>query len=235
MNEKPNKKEQTSSKAKLFSLRYLFYDFVKLTAALPGLLWFRPKWLYESRAARKRIRGGCLLIANHNGFFDPICVMLAVWYRRHRFVCDKIFFTGKKRWLFQHFLCIPVDRENVGMDTLRTIAGELKSGSLVSLFPEGHIAREEESGQSGVAAFKSGAVLMALQGKVPIVPVYCRQKPRFWSRLRIAVGEPIDIIERYGPRPSLSQIEQISEELRAKEQELAALANGRAWCLFPDA
>ena len=225
MNEKRKTKEKPGDKAKLFSLRYLFYDFVKVTAALPGLLWFRPKWIYESPAARKRIRGGCLLIANHDGFFDPICVMTAVWYRRHRFVCDKIFFTGKKRWLFQHFLCIPVDRENVGMDTLRTIAGALKSGSLVSLFPEGHIAGKEESGQSGVAAFKSGMVRMALQGRAPILPVYCRPKPHFWSRLRMAIGEPIDILERYGPRPSLSQIEKIADELRQKEEELAILAN----------
>ena len=221
MNEKPN------PEAKLFSLRYLFYDFVKLTAALPGLIWFRPKWIYESPAARKRVRGGCLLIANHDGFFDPICVMLAVWYRRHHFVCDKIFFTGKKRWLFARFLCIPVDRENVGMDSLRTIAGELKSGSLVSMFPEGHIAQAEESAGGGLAAFKSGMVLMALQGKAPILPVYCRPRPHFWNRLRIVIGEPIDIIERYGLRPSLSQIERIAEELRGKEQELVVLANNR--------
>ena len=215
-----NKQE---NKAKLFSLRSWFYDFVKLTAALPGLLWFRPRWRYENEAAKKRIRGGALVIANHGGFFDPICVMIAIWYRRHRFVCDKIFFTGRKRWLFQHFLCIPVDRENVGMDTLRTVADALKAGSLVSLFPEGHI--QDENGGGGLAAFKSGVVLMALQGKAPIVPVYCRPKPHFWSRLRIVIGEPIDVIERYGKRPSLSQIEKISEELRAKEEELAALAN----------
>lgn len=223
MNEQTKQKQKPNNHAKLFSLRYWFYDFVKLTAALPGLIWFRPKWIYENEAAKKRIRGGALVISNHGGFFDPICVMIAVWYRRHRFVCDKIFFTGKKRWLFQHFLCIPVDRENVGMDTLRTIADELKSGSLVSLFPEGHI--QDESGGAGLAAFKSGVVLMALQGKAPIVPAYCRPRPHWWSRLRIVIGEPIDIVERYGKRPSLAQIEQISETLWAKEVELAALAS----------
>ena len=41
----------------------------------------------------------------------------------------------------------------------------------------------------------------------------------------MVIGEPIDIIERYGKRPSLSQIEKISEELKAKEEELIVLAN----------
>ena len=211
-----------ANKAKPVSFRYLFYDFVKLTAALPGLIWLRPKWIFESPAARKRIRGGCVVIANHAGFLDPVYVMFAIWYRRHRFVCDKLFFQGKKRWLFQGFRCIPVDRENFGMDSMRKITGELRGGSLVSIFPEGHISQE---GEGGLASFKSGMVLMALQGKAPIVPVYCCQKPHVYSRLRIAIGEPINIMERYGSRPSLPQIERIVEDLRAKEEELIALVN----------
>ena len=31
-------------------------DFAKVMAALPGLIAFRPKWLYESREAKKRGR-----------------------------------------------------------------------------------------------------------------------------------------------------------------------------------
>lgn len=211
---------RNEARTKLFSFSCLFYDFVKLTAALPGLVWYRPQWRYESSAARARLRGGNLLIANHVGFFDPIYVMLAVWYRRHRFVCSKEFFEGRKRILFQGFRCIPVDRENFGLGTLRLIADELKAGSLVSLFPEGHI--NVEGGQ--MAAFKSGMVLMALQGKAPIVPVYCRPKPHWYSRLRLVIGEPIDIVARYGSRPSLSQIDEIVSVLQTKEEELKQIA-----------
>ena len=215
--------KEIAKKPKLFSFRYLFYDFVKVTAALPGLLWFRPKWIYETPAAKKRLRGGKLLIANHAGFFDPIYVMYAVWYRRHHFVCGKEFFAGKQRRIFQAFQCIPVDRENFGMASLRQIADELRSGSVVSLFPEGHI----NNGSGQMAAFKSGMVLMALQGKAPIVPVYCRPKPHFYSRLRLVIGEPIDIIAQYGNRPSLSQIDKIVEDLQTKEEALKTLAEHR--------
>ena len=206
---------------KLFSLKYLVYDFVKVTAALPGLIWLRPCWQYENKAARKRIRGGAVLIANHVGFFDPIYIMLAVWYRRHHFVCGKEFFESKSRWWFEHFLCIPVDRGNFSMDSLRQITDELKAGSLVPIFPEGHI----NDGSGRIAAFKSGMVLMALQGKAPVVPVYIRPKAHWYNRVKMVIGEPVDIIARYGRRPSMQQIDEIAAELQRKEEELEQLAN----------
>ncbi len=212
--------QETSNHAKLFSLKYLVHDFVKVTAALPGLLWLRPRWKSETGNARKRIRGGAVVIANHAGFFDPIYLMFAVWYRRHHFICGKEFFESKSRWCFEEFLCIPVDRQNFNLGSLRQISDELKSGSLVSLFPEGHI--NDGSGQ--MAAFKSGMVLMALQGKAPIVPIYCRPKAHFWNRLTVVIGEPIDIIARCGKRPSMQQIDEIAAELQRKEEELKQLA-----------
>ena len=214
------KKQNDNHKAPLFSPRYLFYDFTKLTASLPGMLWLRPKWIYENRAARKRLRGGCLLISNHVGFFDPVYVMIGIWYRRHHFICQKAFFESKARWMFKGFLCIPVDRENFGMDSLRQITGELQAGSLVSIFPEGHI--NDGSGQ--MAGFKSGMVLMALQGRVPIVPMYIKAPAHWYNRLRLVIGEPIDIVASYGARPSMAQIDEIAGLLQQKEEELKLLA-----------
>ena len=212
--------QEPKKRAELFSLKYIVYDFVKLTAAIPGLLWLRPRWRYENKAARTRIRGGALLIANHAGFFDPIDLMFAVWYRRHHFICGKEFFETKARWWFKRFLCIPIDRQNVSFATMRNIAEELKSGSLVSIFPEGHI----NDGTGDLAAFKSGPVLIALQGKAPIVPVYVRPKKRFWNRVTFVIGEPIDLFARYGKRPSMSEIDAIAAELQNKEEELKQIA-----------
>ncbi len=209
-------KRKNAEKLPLFSFRYLLYDFTKLTAALPGLIWLRPKWIYENKAAKKRLRGGYLVIANHAGFLDPVYVMAAIWYRRHRFICIKDFFESKAGWLFRGFRCIPVDRENFGIDTLRQISGALKAGSIVSLFPEGHV--NDGSGQ--MAAFKSGMVLMALQGNAPIVPVYAMPPAHWYNRLRLVIGEPIDIIASCGVRPSFSQIDAIAGMLQEKEEEL---------------
>lgn len=210
-------------KAPLFAAEYFFYDFVKLTAAIPGLVWFRPKVLYASEAAKKKIKGGALLISNHTAVFDPIYLQIAVWYRRHRFVCLKEFFEGRGGWFFKSFLCIPIDRENFNISSFREITDHLKRGELVSMFPEGHINDETE----GVAAFKSGMVLMAIRSGVPILPVYVRRFEGFPHRLTMAVGEVIDVTKLYGGRPTMSQIEEISSLLYEKEDELRELAEKR--------
>ena len=47
--------------------KYFFYDFVKITAAIPGLLWFRPKRIYVNEKAKKKIEeaGKTLDTAQH--------------------------------------------------------------------------------------------------------------------------------------------------------------------------
>lgn len=213
--------EQKTGKQPLFALKYLAYDFIKVTAALPGLIWLRPRWMFASPEAKKPLRGGNLVIANHVGFLDPLYLMYAVWYRRHRFVCGKEFFETRARWFFRAFRCIPIDRENFGLDSLRLIADELRAGSLVTMFPEGHINGE---GGEEIAAFKPGMVLMALQGRAPVVPVYFRPRKHWYSRLRVVIGEPLDIVKTYGTHPSLGQIDEIVSLLRGRVEKLKILA-----------
>ena len=196
---------------------YLVYDFIRITAAIPGLIWLRPKLLYENEAARRGLKGGVLVIANHSGFCDPIYLMVSIWKRRHHFVCIKDFFKGKfMNWLFSSFHCIPIDRENFSMDSLRAITEELKADHLVSMFPEGYVHSEGGS----VAPFKSGMVLIAMQSKKPIVPIYLKKPEKFYNRLTVAIGEPVDVCAMYGGRPSLNQIGEVSELLQAKEEKL---------------
>ena len=212
-------KEQRK-KAKLFSLKYLFVDFVRITGVLPTLIWYRPKFIYENKAAKKKIKGGALLVSNHNCFFDPVYLMLAVWYRRQHYICNKQFYETKAKWFLEHVLCIPIDIETTGFGTMKEINEHLTSGEVVSIFPEGHI----NDGSGEMRGFKSGMVLMAMRAKVPIIPVYIKAHEPRWSRLRIVIGEAIDINEMFGGRPTMSDIEQVTNLIFNKESELKELA-----------
>ena len=57
---------------------YFFYDFVKITAAIPGLIWFRPKRIYVNENAKKKIKGGALLISNHSSNIGQALLTLLV-------------------------------------------------------------------------------------------------------------------------------------------------------------
>ncbi len=200
-------------------MRYLFYDFVKITAGLPGLVAFRPKLLY--RGKKERIRGGALIIANHFGFFDPIYLQYAVWYRRMRFVCLQSFFDSRAGWLFGAVHCIPINRDNIGMDSIRTIIDSLKEDKLVALFPEGHVNEQE-----GIDPFKSGMVLMAMQSDKPIIPVYIRPRKHWYERLVLAIGEGVNVKEACDNKTGMAAMEEVAAILKEKEEELKILAEG---------
>lgn len=210
----------SESKKKSKFARYWFYDFVLFTAAVPGLIAYRPRILYESKEARKRIKGGALLIGNHNGFFDPIYLMFCIYYRRQRFVCTKEFFEGRKAKFFKAVQCIAIDRDNFGLDSFREIVDTLKMGEVVSIFPEGRIVSE------GAATFKSGMILMAMQSDCPIIPIYARKRKSYWERLTMAVGEPV-YVNQPGKRASMSDIQGITELLQDKEDKLRTLVEER--------
>lgn len=200
---------------------YFFYDFVKITAAIPGLIWFRPKRIYANESAKKKIKGGALLISNHSTNVDPIILMFAVYYRRHHFIATKeVFDTKLKRFLFENFHCIEIDRENFGMDVFRNIIDLLKDGKLVVMFPEGHLTKAEE-----VQKFKSGVVLMSISSQKPIVPVYVKVRKSFWHRQCVVFGEPLNLVEILGKMPSLSDMDRIADVLVEKEKELKQIAD----------
>ena len=214
--------EPKVKKHRLISFRYLFFDIAKVTGAIPMLIWFRPKLLYENEQAKKLIRGGALLMANHINMLDPISVQVSVGYRRHHFVCMKELLNTKlKRLVFTGFHCIPIDREHFGMDSFRTITGHLECGDLVSIFPEGRIHQEDAA---AFADFKSGIILMALKGKAPIIPIYTKPRNHWYERTVTVIGERIDVEKLIGQRPSMARISEVAELLRNKESELKSIS-----------
>ena len=176
---------------KIISFKFLIFDLIKILTIPLGLLWFRPKIIYINKKEKIKPTGGAILISNHITFFDPVFLMVAIWYRRFHFIAMKSFFDTKfKNFIFTKcFMCIPIDRENTSLASFRNIVSHLKDDELITMFPEGHINREEET----LLQFKSGMILMAMQSQKPIIPVFIKKRKTLFSRLIIGVGEPLYI------------------------------------------
>lgn len=206
-------------KAKLFSPRCLVMDFMRVSGALPGLLWLRPKIRYTSEEAKKRIRGGALVISNHTSFVDPGYTMFVLWYRRQYFVCHQAFMETKAGPFFHAAGClIPIDADNFNIGSFRAITDGLQEGKLVVLFPEGHV----NSGE--MLEFKSGMVLISMQSKRPIVPIYLKPRRHWYSRLKAVIDEPVDITALCGGMPAFSKIKEITQLLQDREAYLEQFA-----------
>lgn len=145
--------------------------------------------------------GGVLLAFNHVGYADFVYGGLAAdpSGRLVRFMAKREIFThpvaGPVMRSMHH---IEVDRGS-GVGSYRKAVDYLRAGEAVGIFPEATISRAME-----LKEFKTGAVRIAADAGVPLVPVILwgtqriltKDHPRDLSRgktIAIRVGEPMDV------------------------------------------
>ena len=219
MNSKGNVENQKKNKKKHSPFRFLLFDFVKVTGLVPSLIMLRPKFLYENEKAKEHIKGGAIAIANHTNFLDPVAICCAFWYRHvHSIVTEELFRRKIFKWFFSHVLCIPVKRNDFNIDAFHRAVEVVEDGGLLSIFPEGGINFDKDKVE--IKAFKSGAVLMALRGHVPIVPVRIIPQKKWYNRTVIVIGEKINPEDLYTGIPNVQALDSVSQKLREKELEL---------------
>ncbi|MEN8673452.1 lysophospholipid acyltransferase family protein [Nocardioides sp.] len=164
--------------------------------------------------------GGVLLAVNHIGYVDFIYGGLAAnpSKRLVRFMAKRELFdhsfTGPLMRSLHH---IEVDR-GAGTASMRQALAYLKQGEAVGIFPEATISRSFE-----LKEFKSGAVRIAAEAGVPLVPVILWGTQRMMTKgherdfsrgktIAIRVGEPL--------HPTGEDPEAETAELRAVMQGL---------------
>ncbi|WP_110180835.1 lysophospholipid acyltransferase family protein [Nocardioides solisilvae] len=143
--------------------------------------------------------GGALIAYNHVGYLDFIYGGLAAHLagrRLVRFMAKKeVFDHGIGGPVMRSMHHIPVDRGD-GVASFHHAVEYLRAGELVGIFPEATISRAME-----LKEFKSGAVRIAAEAGVPVVPVvlfgtqriYTKDHPKDFSRgktIAITVGAP---------------------------------------------
>lgn len=211
-------KEKIQKKKKKKRISNFYYDFVKLTAFAPVLLFYRHKTICVGNTKPPKIKGAALISCNHISFCDPIVLHCVFWRRRLRMLATKDLYNTKlKSWFFDRMQCIVVDKENFSMRSLHAVCDSLKEGKLVTIFPEGGVNREDSH---EMLTFKSGAALMAFQSNAPIVPACIIKRKHWYNRQIVLVGDPVNVREICGDRPSLADLNKASEYLREKEMEL---------------
>jgi len=150
-------------------------------------------------AERVPRQGGVLLACNHIGYVDFVYGGLAAnpSGRKVRFMAKRELFdhriTGPLMRSLHH---IEVDRGE-GLASFTTAVDFLRKGEAVGIFPEATISRALE-----LKEFKTGAVRIAAEAGVPLVPVIMwgtqrmmtKDHPRDFSRgktILLRVGEPM--------------------------------------------
>src|SRR6266446_1215042 len=148
--------------------------------------------------------GGLIIAANHQTYIDPFWISLAI-KRPTRYLAWSAAFkwplVGKFLTLFGAW---PLQVEGSDPAAIRRSLQWLRDGGAVVIFPEG--GRSTSDG--AMERFKAGAVRLALEANVPILPVTVSGGNQIWPRgWRLPHAGKVVIV--YHPR---YQVEQSPDE-----------------------
>lgn len=139
----------------------------------------RVLWKIEFRGVENIPQhGGLIVAANHQTYFDPFWISLKI-KRPTRYLA----WSAAFRWpivgpALTWFGAWPLALEGSDPAPIRRSLHWLRSGGAVVIFPEGGRATSE----GALERFKAGAVRLALEANVPILPVTIKGGNRVWPR-----------------------------------------------------
>lgn len=174
------------------------------------------------------IRGGCIVVANHESPIDPFVLGLAC-HRTIRFLAKRELFGSRiVRFFLWAFGTIPIERGGGDHRALSAARDLVERGALVGLFPQGTCLPYRHR------PFKRGAARLALETGAPVVPVALvntekvlppKRRKVGLTRVRILIGEPIRVARSEVTREAADrltrQIEQAIADLRSPYGEPA--------------
>jgi 1-acyl-sn-glycerol-3-phosphate acyltransferase len=124
--------------------------------------------------------GGLIIAANHQTYIDPFWIGCPI-KRAMRFLAwNEIFDWPVVGRLTGMFGAWPLELKGGDPTAIRRALQWLSEGGAVVIFPEGGRGLPDGS----MVQFKTGAVRMALEANVPILPVTIRGAHRVWPRTK---------------------------------------------------
>ncbi|OIJ68561.1 lysophospholipid acyltransferase family protein [Streptomyces mangrovisoli] len=172
--------------------------------------------------------GGAVLVSNHISYLDFVFDGLAALPAKRlvRFMAKESVFRHRVSGpLMRAMKHIPVDRAQ-GETAYAQALDALRSGEIVGVFPEATISQSFT-----LKSFKSGAVRMAQEAGVPLIPVALWGTQRLWTKghprnfkrdhlpITIRVGEAIEASrDKYAGALTRQLRERIQELLDAAQR-----------------
>jgi 1-acyl-sn-glycerol-3-phosphate acyltransferase len=170
------------------------------------------------------VEGGAILASNHLSFSDSIFLPLML-RRRVTFLAKSDYFTGRgikgrlKAGFFRGVGQLPLDRSGGGSSNAALVTGLrlLRSGHLLGIYPEG-----TRSPDGRLYRGKTGVARMALEAKVPVLPVAMigtdkvqpigKVVPHL-GRVQIVIGPPLDFSRYEGMEDDRYVLRSITDEI----------------------
>jgi 1-acyl-sn-glycerol-3-phosphate acyltransferase len=196
-----------------------------LTNHIDPLYWAGVKGvMFFVRAVGVRVRveglarvpsGACLFAANHTSSADAPAIVGAIPRRIAILLKESLFKWPIVGQAFQIARFIPVERKNrdSAIASVEKATEALRAGQSFLIYPEG-----TRSPDGRLQPFKKGAVVMAINAGVPIVPMVCSGAQRVMKKHSLVIHPDEIVVEFLEPidasRYSLEQRDELNDRVR---------------------
>ena len=165
---------------------------------------------YYNTQVLDRAEAPYILIANHKSMIDPFVLALPTKKYEIRYVGKRELTKNRLlEWAVKNLHMIPVSRHATDMAAMRSCMQVLKDGNVLGIFPEGTRHQPEL-----MQTVESGTAMIALRAGVPIIPVYISGRIRPFHKVRVRVGEPMEIEDIKAQGLSNDTMQQLCERIR---------------------
>ena len=192
----------------------LFVGFVKVTGALPALIFFKPRVIRQC----KKLPKPCILVSNHKSLMDFALYLIVFSLRTIRFLMAEVLFN--KGALFSKFLFalggIKVNRDAFSFDFIGNCIEVLDNSGTLGIFPEGRLPVGGKPWP-----FTVSTAFIASHSNALIVPVYTDGNYGIKKRAGVAIGEPFDLLKF--KIEGLSEEEQLNHLTKVLEEKVYSL------------
>ncbi len=146
--------------------------------------------------------GPLILLANHTYVLDGPMLYVFLQPRNLLAMAKKELWNNKiLGWVMDLWRSIPVDRENMGRETMEACFAAIDRNEILAMAPEGTRSKDERLQQG-----KAGMAFIAHKKDAPMLPVVIMGLTSFGKNLKrfrrtpitIAVGKPFEIIQKGG-------------------------------------
>lgn len=143
------------------------------------------KYNYHVIGREKVPDGGCVLVANHTQWADPVLVGTALGnqYPLVAMAKKELFQIKLLGPLISALGAFPVDRGTADIGAIKTSLKAVKEGKKLLIFPEG--GTKHKAGDEA----KVGAAMIAARTGAPIVPIYISENKKFRSKVYVVLGD----------------------------------------------
>ena len=161
----------------------MFYDVIVKIAYVFLSIVFRFKVIGKENIP---LDGKLVVCSNHSNNLDPVVISI-FFPRRISWMAKKELFDNKFiAFIGKNVGAFPVNRDEVDIGAVKNSLKILKEDRVLGIFPEGTRVKKLDLNNA-----KSGASLLAIRSKAPVLPIYIEASYKFFSKVKIHIGQPL--------------------------------------------